>query len=230
MKKVIFSLKSIALVAMASVAMVSCGGDDDSAPAPTPTPVDPALTENFIQVNDDQEEIVHSIYAIHVEGTGQNATIKEYTLQDGTVVAAFEFISHNGTSAGALGSASASTYTTILTKVDVAATGAQRYSMPFGEDQSKTLLGGFATIMNDTEYTYASGASFDITELTYSTETAVGSMTYTLEGADKDDASISLKTNLDGEIDGLYNLNVAAQGKSKGVDFKNAQLTKRNSL
>jgi len=41
MKKVIFSLKSIALVAMASVAMVSCGGDDNSAPAPNPTPVDP---------------------------------------------------------------------------------------------------------------------------------------------------------------------------------------------
>lgn len=36
MKKVIFSLKSIALVAMASMAMVSCGGDDDSAPAPAP--------------------------------------------------------------------------------------------------------------------------------------------------------------------------------------------------
>lgn len=43
MKKVIFSLKSIALVAMASMAMVSCG-DDDTTPAPQP-PVEEDINE-----------------------------------------------------------------------------------------------------------------------------------------------------------------------------------------
>ncbi|MBA5792312.1 hypothetical protein H1R17_07620 [Flavobacterium sp. xlx-214] len=227
MKKVIFSLKSIALVAMASMAMVSCG--DDEKPAPPPPAPDTELTENFIQVNNDQEEIVYSIYAVHTDGAGNDAPIKEYTLKDGTVVIAFEFISHNGTSAGAVNSATANTFTTILTKVNVDATGDDRYEMPFGEDESKTLLGGFSTKMNDTSYTYANGASFKPTALTYATKEAAGNMTYTLEGTDKDDTSITLKTNLNGEIAGLYSLN-ASQSKGLNTVSKNVQLSKRSSL
>lgn len=220
MKKVVFSLKSIALVAVASLGMVSCGDED---PAPAPTPETPKLTENFIQVNDEQEEIIHSIYAVHTDGAGENAPIKEYTLNDGTIVAAFEFISHNGSAAGSLSSATADTWVTLLTKVDTTkAVGEQgRVSLPYTVEGA-TLLGGFATSMNDTNYTYAQGATFNVTALDYSAKT----MTYTLEGTDEDDTSVELKANLDGAIQGLYSLNVSGSKGINGVS-KNGTLTLR---
>lgn len=224
MKKVFLSLATIAFVAAGSLTVTSCGGDDSTPPVVIE---DPKLTENFIQVNNDQEEITFSLYAVHVDGAGQDAPIKEYTLQDGTVVAAFEFISHNGTAITPIGATN--TWTTLLTKVNTASTGDDRYVFPF-QTEGTTLLGGFTTSMNDTDYSYGASAEFDVTELTYATQSAAGSMTYTLSGTDADDTSITLQTNLKGEIEGLYSLNASAAKGLERVSPKNAKLTLRKSL
>lgn len=223
MKKVFLSLATIAFVAVGSLTMTSCG-DDDSAPGPGPGPT--PITENFIQVNNDQTEITNTIYAVHVDGAGQDAPIKEYTLTDGTVVAAFEFISHNGGAATPIGSDN--TWVTLLTKVDtsipVGTDG--RYALPFTKE-GNTLLGGFTTSMNDTDYTFAADATFDLTDLTYGD---AGSMTYVLTGKDADDSSISLTTNLNGSIEGLYSLNASQSKGLERISLKGAQLTLRGNL
>lgn len=226
MKKVFLSLATIAFVAAGSLTVTSCGGDDST---PVVTPDDPKLTENFIQVNNDQEEIAYSLYAVHVDGSGSSAPIKEYTLQDGTVVAAFEFISHNGDAITPIGATN--TWVTLLTKVDtsIPVGTAGRYVFPF-QTEGTTLLGGFTTSMNDTDYSYGASAEFDVTELTYATQSAAGSMTYTLSGTDADDTSIALQTNLKGEIEGLYSLNASAAKGLERVSPKNAKLTLRKSL
>ena len=219
MKKVFLSMATLAMVA---VGTVSCGSDDSPAPQP-----DPSLTENFIQVNDDQSEITYSIYAVHTDGAGNNAPIKEYTIE-GTVYAAFEFISHDGSSATTL-SGTDNTWVTLLTKVNTDKTveSGERYVFPY-EVQGTTALGGFSTTMNGTNYDFADGATFDLTDLNYGSETQDGKMTYDLKGNDQTDASIKLRTNLDGKIDGLYSLN-ASQGKGLSVN-KNAKLSVRTSL
>ncbi|WKW47385.1 hypothetical protein P3875_04815 [Myroides sp. JBRI-B21084] len=226
MKKMFLSLATIAFVAAGSLTVTSCG-DDDSNPTPTPTPT-PTLTKNFIQVNNDQEEITYSLYAVHRDGTG-SAPIKEYTLQDGTVVAAFEFISHNGDAVTTFGTAE--TWTTLLTKVDtsIPVGTAGRYVLPFTTEGS-TLLGGFSTTFNDTDYSYAAEAEFDVVDLNYGSETEPATMTYTLSGTDADDTSIMLKTNLEGEIDGLYSLNASSAKGLGRINPKNGQLTKIKSL
>lgn len=227
MKKVFLSLATIAFVAAGSLTVTSCGGDDSTGGTTPPPPT--KLTENFIQVNDDQEEIAFSLYAVHVDGAGQNAPIKEYTLQDGTVVAAFEFISHNGDAITPIGATN--TWATMLTKVDtsIPVGTAGRYVFPF-QTEGTTLLGGFTTSMNDTDYSYGASAEFDVTELTYATESAAGSMTYTLSGTDADDTSIALKTNLKGEIEGMYSLNASAAKGLQRISPKDAKLTLRKSL
>src|SRR5690554_2264022 len=115
MKKMFLSLATIAFVATGTLTVTSCGSDDST---PNPDPVPEPLTENFIEVDGEQEEIVYSIYGVHVNGTGENAPIREYTLEDGRVVIAFEFISHNGSAAGSLSTATADTWVTLLTLVD----------------------------------------------------------------------------------------------------------------
>lgn len=225
MKKMFLSLATIAFVAAGSLTVTSCGGDD---PAPAPAP-NPTLTKNFIQVNSDQEEITYSLYAVHKDGSGSSAPIKEYTLQDGTVVAAFEFISHNGDAVTTFGTAE--TWATLLTKVDtsIPVGTAGRYVLPFTTEGS-TLLGGFSTTFNDTDYSYASSAEFDVVDLNYGSETEAATMTYTLSGTDADDTSIMLKTNLEGEIDGLYSLNASSAKGLGRINPKNGQLTKIKSL
>lgn len=226
MKKVFLSLATIAFVAVGSVTVTSCGGDDDNKPGPGPTP-EPGLTENFIQVNKDQAEITNTIYAVHVDGAGQNAPIKEYTLTDGTVVAAFEFVSHDGGAATPIGDSN--TWVTLLTKVDTSKpVGTEgRISLPFTVEGG-TLLGGFTTSMNSTDYTFADDAEFNITDLTYGDPT--GTMQYVLTGKDADDSSISLTTNLKGDIEGLYSLNASQSKGFQRISLNNAQLTLRGSL
>lgn len=229
MKKVFLSLATIAFVAAGSLTVTSCGGDDSTGGTTPPPPPPTELTENFIQVNNDQEKIAFSLYAVHVDGAGQDAPIKEYTLEDGTVVAAFEFISHNGSAITPIGATN--TWSTLLTKVDtsipVGTDG--RYVFPLTTDGS-TLLGGFTTTMNDTDYSYGASAEFDVTELTYASESAAGTMTYTLSGTDADDTSITLKTNLKGAIEGMYSLNASAAKGLQRISPKDAKLTVRKSL
>lgn len=226
MKKVFLSLATIAFVAVGSLTMTSCG-DDESAPGPGPGPGPTPLTENFIQVNNDQTGITNTIYAVHVNGSGQDAPIKEYTLTDGTVVAAFEFVSHDGAAATPIGGTN--TWVTLLTKVDttipVGTDG--RYSLPFTKE-GNTLLGGFATTMNDTDYSYADDATFNLTDLNYGEDT--GTMTYVLTGKDADDSSITLTTNLKGSIQGLYSLNASQSKGLERISPKGAQLTLRGDL
>lgn len=228
MKKVFLSLATIAFVAVGSVTVTSCGGDDDNKPGPGPGP-GPGLTENFIQVNNDQSEITNTIYAIHVNGSGQDAPIKEYTLTDGTIVAAFEFVSHNGGSATPIGDDN--TWVTLLTKVDttIPVGGEGRVSLPFTKE-GNTLLGGFTSTMNSTDYSYSDDSEFNLTDLVYATQSDAGKMTYVLSGKDADDSSVTLKTNLNGSIEGLYSLNASQSKGFQRISLNNAQLTLRGSL
>lgn len=206
MKKIFLSLSAIALLA---VGTVSCGSDDSSDPAPAP-----GLTENFIEVDGEQSEITYSIYAVHVDGAGNSAPFKEYTLQDGTVVIAFEFISHAGTTVTGFNGVD-NTFATLLTKVDTTkAVGQQgRYVYPF-TTEGTTLYGGFTTNFSGVEYTYSNAAEFALEDLVYATETAAGSMNYVLAGPSTSTPVADLITNLNGEIDGLYSLNVSTAAKN----------------
>lgn len=208
MKKIFLSLSAIALLA---VGTVSCGGSDDGGGT---TPGPELLTENFIQAGDEQEEVLYTIYAVHVDGAGDDAPIKEYTLQDGTVVAAFEIISHNGTAAGSIGGAN--TWSTFLTKVDTSIPAdsqeGSRYSYPFTVEGG-TLLGGFATTFKGVEYEYAENANFDITDISFAS--GAQKISYNLTGVDATQSSIELGTNLtDASMSGLFSINVAASGKN----------------
>lgn len=225
MKKVFLSLATIAFVAAGSLTVTSCGSDDS-------TPVGPIkLTENFIEVNGEQSEISYSLYAVHTtKGTDGKEAIKEYTLQDGRKVIAFEFISHNGASVTSLSDADL-TDLTWYTLVDE--TAEAKYSYPFTKDGA-TLNGGMVTVMNDTEYSYATGYEFDLTDLVYETESAPGNMVYTLTGNDADDSSVALGTNVNGVFEGLFNMNTdsAAKGANGIAKFniKSSKLEVRNSL
>lgn len=206
MKKIFLSLSAIALLA---VGTVSCGSDDSPAPEPAP-----GLTENFIEVDGEQEEILYTIYAVHVDGAGNDAPIKEYTLQDGTVVAAFEVISHNGTAAGSIGKVN--TWSTFLTKVDTSIPAdseeGSRYSFPFTVEGG-TLLGGFTTTFNGVNYEYAENANFDITDISFAS--GAQKISYNLTGVDATQSSVVLGTNLtDASMSGLFSINVAASSKN----------------
>jgi len=223
MKKVFLSLATIAFVAAGSLTVISCGGDDSNpTPGPGPEP-EPELTENFIQVNSDQEAIDYTIYAVHVLGEGDNAPIREYALEDGRKVAIFEFISHNGTSAGAIASSTALTDVLVGTLVDetIPVGTAGRYSLPYVKEGG-TLILGLSTSMNDTDYTYSDAAELNVSALDYTAKT----MTYVLSGVDADDSSISIKTNLNGTIEGLYSLPTTAAKSAVKVSKKDINLSK----
>lgn len=219
MKKAILSLAALAMVA---VGTVSCGSDDNT-PGPQP---EPGMSENFIQVDDSQSEVTYTIYAVHTDGGGNNAPIKEYNL-DGTIYAAFEVISHDGAALTSIGGTD-NTYVTLLTKVNVdkPVGSDERVLFPY-EVEGTTFLGGFETTMNGTDYKFATGATFDLVDYHYATSTTDSDrIEYNLEGVDKVDGTIKLRTNVKGEMSGLYGMNVSG---AKGLDFdrKNAQLTLR---
>ena len=217
MKKVFLSLATIAFVAAGSLTMTSCGGDD-STPGPTPDPVDPVLTENFIQVNDQQSELKNSIYAVHTTSNEDNAPIKVYKdTETGETFAGFYFISHDGASATTFGGNRS--YLIYFTPYDTTKPEGEALILPFTQEGA-TQFGGAVTLMNDTQYNYASGASATIGQGTaYATESATGKLIYTIEGKDSDDATVSLKANVNTPFDGMYGMYVPDQG-SKMSDVK----------
>ena len=84
MKKVIFSLKSVALVAMASMAMVSCSDDDTTpAPNPTPEPENPVLTENFVKYDGKYYKLNANTFLIQSTADKKNAALAEYSYVEG---------------------------------------------------------------------------------------------------------------------------------------------------
>lgn len=242
MKKIFLSFAALALVA---VGTVSCGGDDSSPVTPTtdtpstdnpstdnPSTDNPVGTTNYIQVGNDKSNVEYSIYAVHVDGTGQDAPIHEYVIE-GVTYAAFEFISHNGSAAGSTANADL-TDITLLTKVNTDVEGDGRYSLPFTVENG-TFYAGIVSVMNGTEYEFADGFTFTPETIEYATQSAVGAIKYVLQGADIDDATITLETKVDGDFDGLYSMNVASQAKGAGVksmakELKKANLTKYNGL
>lgn len=225
MKKVFLSLATIAFVAAGSLTVTSCG-DDEGTPTP---PVVEELTENFIQVNTDQEELTYSLLAYHATGPA-GSPIKEYVTSGGVKFIVFEMISHNGTDVGTLSSATAQTWVTMTTLVDdsvpVDSTadsgkiGGGRYFAPYTEGSSTEVITAY-TGMNDTDYDFADGFEFDITALTYG---QTGAATYVLTGTDADDTSIALKTNLNGDMPSFYSLN-AGSGKGTNLSKKDAKFT-----
>ncbi len=228
MKKVFLSLATIAFVAAGSLTVTSCGGDDSSPVTPPPPPVN-ELTENFIQVNNDQEEIVYSLLAYHANGAS-GAPIKEYATTDGTKYIMFEMISHNGTAVGTLSSATAQTWVTIATIVDdsvpVDSTadsgkiGGGRYFAPFTEGANTQVISAY-TDMNDTDYDFADTFEFDITALSFG---QTGAATYVLTGADESDSFITLTTNLNGNMPSFYSLD-ASSAKGTKLSKKDAKFT-----
>lgn len=84
MKKVIFSLKSVALVAMASMAMVSCSDDDTTpAPNPNPEPENPVLTENFVKYDGKYYKLNANTFLIQSTADKKNAALAEYSYVEG---------------------------------------------------------------------------------------------------------------------------------------------------
>ncbi len=211
MKKVFLSLAALAMVA---VGTVSCGSDDSSTPTPTPVDDTPGtgLTENFIQVNDDQAEISQSIYAVLTDGAGNDAPVKVYTDDDGNTFAGFYFISHDGSSPTQFGDNR--NYLILYTPFDTSLPENEALKLPFTVEG--TQMGGIITLMNDTEYSYADGFTFnfDAENTSYATQDAEGTLAYTIEGTDETDTSISLKANVNTPFDGLYGMNGNASGKS----------------
>src|SRR5690606_24602434 len=111
-------------------------------------------------------------------------------------------------------------------------TSENKYSYPFTKEGA-TLNGGRLTIMNGTQYNFASGATFELTDLVYESETQDGNIEYDLSGTDADDATIELNTNVVGLFQGLYNMNTDSAGKGTAVSTVNildTNLTLRNSL
>lgn len=220
MKKILLSLSAIALLA---VGTVSCSKSDDSTP-----PGPEKLTENYIEVDGEQAEITYSIYAVHTNGAGAEAPIMEYTLNDGTVVAAFEFISHDGNAATQVGEHN--TWITYYTLVDTTkpAGSEERILWPY-EDPEKTFVVGLETGFGTKSYEYATTSTYSVTALSYASATA--KFGYDLNGVAKDNSSIQLtSTQTDFKLDGLYVLNAqqAAKGKQANgiakIDHKKAQI------
>jgi len=218
MKKVIFSLKSIALVAMASMAMVSCGGDDDSpAPAPGPNPnpePTPGLTENFLKVADAESEMQFTWLGYESNKAVSGGDFLEQALnpQDPSklyVVWRFTTMLEDTDAPEDY------VLNWFATEVDQAATGNARYKLPFTTGSGTVRLQTTAVIA-DTDYVSGESDEISVTlgeNFSYATDAEHLSLVMegTLEGVD-------FELDVDHALDMLYYIDVDVAPAAKGVN------------
>ena len=217
MKKVVFSLKSIALVAVASLGMVSCGGSDDSSPEPTPTPTPtPTLTENFISTDGVQSATTETRWYVRAEGNTASAPIVETSISEGdtTKYAIFDLVTF-----GEDDKLFNTVYAVQIDETKAANDG--RYYYPYTSETFKTVIIGAYYVEGDADYEFGSDFKITPTALSYQNKT----MTYTASGTAE---SKQVEVNYDGAFNGMYILDMSKGAKTMKGSFNTG--VKTNAL